>query len=148
MIDPVTAFGILKAGLSAGKQMTSMAKEISSFFDSVEGAKAKHKKKKSSMFSSANEEAMDTFMRQQQAADLETELQELITQTRGRSQWLNLVNMRREVRLERKEQARLDAQAHEEKQQAVMVFVLVVILFGAFAGAACAYLWWLGLIDF
>ena len=91
---------------------------------------------------------MDTFMRQQQASDLEAELQELITQTRGRSQWLNLQNIRREIRLERKEQARLDAQAHEEKQQAVMVFVLVVILFGGFAGAACAYLWWLGLIDF
>lgn len=148
MIDPMTAFALLKSGISAGKQLTSMSKDIAAFFDSVDGAKAKHKKKKSSMFASANEEAMDTFMRQQQAMDCEEELRELITATRGISQWRNLQSIRREIRLERKEQARLDAQAHEEKQQAVMVFVLVVILFGAFAGAACAYLWWLGLIDF
>jgi len=148
MIDPVTAFGILKAGLSAGKQMTSMAKEISSFFDSVEGAKAKHKKKKSSMFSSANEEAMDTFMRQQQAADLETELQELITQTRGRSQWLNLVNMRREVRLERKETARIAAIETEEKKQMVLAGLAILAFIVSVLGSGGAYLWHLGYIKF
>jgi hypothetical protein len=148
MIDPMTAFAILKSGISAGKQLTSMTKDIAAFFDSVDGVKAKHKKKKSSMFASANEEAMDTFMRQQQAMDCEEELRELITSSRGISQWRNLQNLRREIRVERKEQARLDAIALEEKQQAVLLIVFVVILFGAFAATACAYLWWLGIIDF
>jgi hypothetical protein len=148
MIDPLTAFGILKAGLSAGKQLTSMTKDIAGFFDSIDASKAKHKKKKSSMFSSSNEEALNTFMKQQQAIDCEEELRILITSTRGISQWRNLQNIRREIRVERKEQARLDSIALEEKQQAVLLTVLVVILFGAFAGAACAYLWWLGIIDF
>ena len=148
MIDPMTAFAILKSGISAGKQLTSMTKDIAAFFDSVDGVKAKHKKKKSSMFASANEEAMDTFMRQQQAMDCEEELRELITSSRGISQWRNLQNLRREIRVERKEQARLDSIAREEKQQAVLLIVFVVILFGAFAGAACAYLWWLQIIDF
>jgi len=148
MIDPLTAFAIIKSGISAGKQLTSMTKDIAGFFDSVDGAKAKHKKKKSSVFSSSNEEAMDTFMRQQQAVDCEEQLRELITQTRGISQWRVLQNLRREIRIERKEQARLDVIAREEKQQAVLLIVLVVILFGVFAGAACAYLWWLGIIDF
>ena len=141
MIDPMTAFAILKSGISAGKQLTSMTKDIAAFFDSVDGVKAKHKKKKSSMFASANEEAMDTFMRQQQAMDCEEELRELITSSRGISQWRNLQNLRREIRVERKEQARLDAIALEEKQQAVLLIVFVVILFGAFAATACAYLW-------
>jgi hypothetical protein len=125
-----------------------MTKDIAAFVDSVDGVKAKHKKKKSSMFASANEEAMDTFMRQQQAMDCEEELRELITSSRGISQWRNLQNLRREIRVERKEQARLDAIALEEKQQAVLLIVFVVILFGAFAATACAYLWWLGIIDF
>ena len=148
MIDPLTAFGILKAGLSAGKQLTSMTKDIASFFDSIDASKAKHKKKKSSMFSSSNEEALDTFMKQQQAIDCEEELRILITSSRGISQWRNLQNLRREIRVERKEQARLDAIALEEKQQAVLLIVFVVILFGAFAATACAYLWWLQIIDF
>ena len=103
----MTAFALLKSGLSAGKQIASLGKEIAGFFDAVDGAKAKHNKKKSSVFSSANEEAMDTFMKQQQAMDCEDELRELITQTRGLSQWKNLLNLRREIRVERKKEARL-----------------------------------------
>ncbi len=148
MIDPMTAFAIIKSGISAGKALTSMTKDIAGFFDSIESAKIKHKKKKSSMFSSSNEEALDTFMKQTQAKECEEELRILITSTLGISQWRNLQNIRREIRVERKEQARLDSIAREEKQQAVMLIVFVVILFGAFAGAACAYLWWLQIIDF
>ena len=148
MIDPMTAFAIIKSGISAGKALTSMTKDIAGFFDSIESAKIKHKKKKSSMFSSSNEEALDTFMKQTQAKECEEELRILITSTLGISQWRNLQNIRREIRVERKEQARLDSIALEEKQQTVMLIVFVVILFGAFAGAACAYLWWLQIIDF
>jgi hypothetical protein len=148
MIDPMTAFAVIKSGISAGKALTSMTKDIAGFFDSIESAKIKHKKKKSSMFSSSNEEALDTFMKQTQAKECEEELRILITSTLGISQWRNLQNIRREIRVERKEQARLDAIAREEKQQAVLLIVFVVILFGTFAGAACAYLWWLQIIDF
>ena len=67
MIDPVSigaAFAVVKSGLAAGKQLHSMAKEVGSFFDAVDGAKENHQKKKKSIFASSNEEAMDTFMRQ------------------------------------------------------------------------------------
>jgi len=144
MIDPMTAFALLKSGLSAGKQIASMGKEIAGFFDAVDGAKAQHNKKKSSVFSSANEEAMDTFMKQQQAMDCENELRELITQTRGLSQWKNLLNLRREIRIERKNEARLAKVKAEERQQMVLSVIGVIIFLALVLGSGGMYLWYLG----
>ena len=144
MIDPMTAFALLKSGLSAGKQIASMGKEIAGFFDAVDGAKAQHNKKKSSVFSSANEEAMDTFMKQQQAMDCENELRELITQTRGLSQWKNLLNLRREIRIERKKEARLAEVKAEERQQMILSIIGVIIFLALVLGSGGMYLWYLG----
>ena len=144
MIDPMTAFALLKSGLSAGKQIASMGKEIAGFFDAVDGAKAEHNKKKSSVFASANEEAMDTFMKQQQAMDCEDELRELITQTRGLSQWKNLLNLRREIRIERKNEARLAKVKAEERQQMILSVIGVIIFLALVLGSGGMYLWYLG----
>ena len=134
MIDPMTAFALLKSGLSAGKQIASLGKEIAGFFDAVDGAKAQHNKKKSSVFASANEEAMDTFMKQQQAMDCEDELRELITQTRGLSQWKNLLNLRREIRVERKKEARLAEVKAEERQQMILSVIGIIIFLALVLG--------------
>jgi len=144
MIDPMTAFALLKSGLSAGKQIASLGKEIAGFFDAVDGAKAQHNKKKSSVFASANEEAMDTFMKQQQAMDCEDELRELITQTRGLSQWKNLLNLRREIRIERKNEARLAKVKAEERQQMILSVIGVIIFLALVLGSGGMYLWYLG----
>ena len=146
MIDPMTAFALLKSGLSAGKQIASMGKEIAGFFDAVDGAKAQHNKKKTSVFASANEEAMDTFMKQQQAMDCEDELRELITQTRGLSQWKNLLNLRREIRVERKKEARLAEVKAEERQQMILSVIGIIIFLALVLGSGGMYLWYLGWI--
>jgi len=144
MIDPMTAFALLKSGLSAGKQIASLGKEIAGFFDAVDGAKAQHNKKKSSVFASANEEAMDTFMKQQQAMDCEDELRELITQTRGLSQWKNLLNLRREIRIERKKEARLAEVKAEERKQMILSVLGIFIFVSLVLGSGGMYLWYLG----
>ena len=146
MIDPVSAFALLKSGLSAGKQIASLGKEIAGFFDAVDGAKAQHNKKKTSIFASANEEAMDTFMKQQQAMDCEDELRELITQTRGLSQWKNLLNLRREIRVERKKEARLAEVKAEERQQMILSVIGIIIFLALVLGSGGMYLWYLGWI--
>ena len=146
MIDPISAFALLKSGLSAGKQIASLGKEIAGFFDAVDGAKAQHNKKKTSVFASANEEAMDTFMKQQQAMDCEDELRELITQTRGLSQWKNLLNLRREIRVERKKEARLAEVKAEERQQMILSVIGIIIFLALVLGSGGMYLWYLGWI--
>jgi len=127
MIDPFTALAAIKGGISAGKQIHSMSKEIAGFFDSVDTAKKNHQKKKDSPFASANEEALDTFMKRQAAIDAEEQLREMIIATRGFSQWQELLKLRRDIANERREaerKARIEAQ---ERQEVVVIITLVIM---------------------
>ena len=147
MIDPLTAFAAIKGGIAAGKQLHSMTKDIASFFDAVDGAKAQHTKKKSSIFSSANEEALDTFMKQQQAKDAEEQLKELITNTRGYTAYQELLSLRREIRLERQEEARLALIKAEERKEMILSIILIVSFIFVVLASGGAYMWYLGWID-
>ena len=139
MIDPLTAFAAIKGGISAGKQLHSMSKEIAGFFDSVDNAKKAHAKKKNSLFASANEEAMDTWMQKQQAIEAEKELRELIVNTRGFSAYQDLLKLRREIARERKERERKEAKEREEQQELIaIVMVVLVFIIGMVAVG-----WWM-----
>lgn len=139
MIDPLTAFAAIKGGISAGKQLHSMSKEIASFFDSVDNAKKTHEKKKNSLFASANEEAMDTWMQKQQAIEAEKELRELIVNTRGFSAYQDLLKLRREIAKERKERERKEAKEREEQQELIAIIMVVLVFIIGLSAAA----WWM-----
>lgn len=139
MIDPLTAFAAIKGGISAGKQLHSMSKEIAGFFDSVDNAKKTHEKKKNSIFASANEEAMDTWMQKQQAIEAEKELRELIVNTRGFSAYQDLLKLRREIAKERKERERKEAKEREEQQELIAIIMVVLVFVIGMAAAA----WWM-----
>ena len=87
-------------------------------------------------------------MRQQQAIDCEAALRELITQTRGYSQYQALLNIRREIRVERKEEARLAVIAAQEKQQMIMSGIAIFIFLALVLASGGMYMWWLGWIKF
>ena len=128
MIDPLSALALVKGGISAGRTIASMSRELGGFFDSVDSAKKAHEKKKQSPFSSANEEALDTFINRQQPKEAEEELREFIVNTIGYSAYQELLKLRREIAQERKEserQARLEAQ--RMKDNAELAFIVVVI---------------------
>lgn len=139
MIDPLTAFAAVKGGIAAGKQLHSMSKEIAGFFDSVDNAKKTHEKKKNSLFASANEEAMDTWMQKQQAIEAEKELRELIVNTRGFSAYQDLLKLRREIAKERKERERREAKEREEQQELVAIIMAVLVFIIGMVAAA----WWM-----
>ena len=147
MIDPLSALAMVKGGISAGRTIASMSKELAGFFDSVDSAKKEHEKKKQSPFSSTNEEALDTFMKRQQAKQAEEELREFIVNTIGYSAYQELLKLRREVAQERKEaerQARVDAE--RMKENAEMAFIAVVI-FLLICGGALGLLVAMGWVD-
>ena len=147
MIDPLSALAMVKGGISAGRTIASMSKELGSFFDSVDSAKKDHEKKKQSPFSSTNEEALDTFMKRQQAKQAEEELREFIVNTIGYSAYQELLKLRREISQERKEaerQARLDAE--RMKENAELAFIVVVI-FLLVCGGALGLLVAMGWVD-
>lgn len=134
MIDPLTAFAAIKGGIAAGKQIHSMSKEIAGFFDSVDGAKKAHEKKKNSLFASSNEEAMDTWMQKQQAIDAEAQLRELIVNTRGFSAYQDLLKLRREIAKERKERERREERERQEQQELIAIIMVVITIMIAIVG--------------
>jgi len=146
-MDPLTILAGLKTGLAAGKTVAGLSKQIGQFFDATDQAK-KQLQKKGISSKSTNATALDRWASVRAAAEAEAELQEWITQTYGRSKWLELLKIRKEVLLEKREaeaQARRDA---IERQELALTLAGVFFLLTASAIGATAYLHHMGWIDF
>jgi len=146
-MDPITILAGIKTGLAAGKTVAGLSKQIGQFFDSTDHAK-KTLQKKGISSKSANATALDRWAKVRQAAEAEAELQEWITQTYGRSKWLELLKIRKEVLLEKREaeaQSRRDA---IQQQELMITLAGIFFLLTASAIGATAYLHHMGWIDF
>jgi nitrate reductase NapE component len=145
-MDPLTILAGLKTGLAAGKTVAGLSKQIGQFFDATDQAK-KQLQKKGISSKSANATALDRWAKVRAAAEAEAELQEWITQTYGRSKWLELLKIRKEVLLEKREaeaQARRDAIERQELMVTLVgIFVLLVMTFIGATG----YLHYMGWLD-
>jgi hypothetical protein len=145
-MEVFTILAGIKSGLAAGKSIAGLSKQIGQFFDATDQAK-KTLQKKGISSKSANATAMDRWAKIRQAAEAEEELKEWITQTYGRSKYLELLKIRREVLAEKREaeaQARRDAIAQQELM--VTIVGIIVLLIFTFVGSA-AYLHYMGWID-
>ncbi len=145
-MDPVTILSGIKLGLSTGRSVAALSKQIGQFFDATDQAK-KTLQKKGISSKSANATALDRWAKVRAAAEAESELQEWITQTYGRSKWLELLRIRKEVLLEKREaeaQARRDA-IQQQEFMVTIVGILVLLIF-TFIGAT-GYLHYMGWLD-
>ena len=145
-MDPLTILAGLKTGLAAGKTVAGLSKQIGQFFDATDAAK-KQLQKKGISSKSVNATALDRWAKVRQAAEAEAELQEWITQTYGRSKWLELLKIRKEVLAEKREaeaQARRDAIQRQELM--ITIVGIIVLLIFTFVGAT-AYLHYMGWLD-
>ena len=149
-MDPITILAGLKTGLAAGKTIASLSKDIGKFFDATDHAK-KTLQKKGISGKSTNATALDRWAKVRAAAEAEAELQEWITQTYGRSKWLELLKIRKEVLAEKREaeaQARRDAIERQEFIVAMVgIFVLLVFTFIGATGYM-HYMGWLDVRDY
>ena len=149
-MDPLTILAGLKTGLAAGKTVAGLSKQIGQFFDATDQAK-KQLQKKGISSKSANATALDRWAKVRAAAEAEAELQEWITQTYGRSKWLELLKIRKEVLLEKREaeaQARRDAIERQELMVTLVgIFVLLVMTFIGATGYL-PYMGWLDVRDY
>ena len=91
---------------------------------------------------------MNTFMAQQQADDAEEELRIFITNSRGISAYRSLQNLRRQIRVERKEEARLATIAAQDRQAIILSGLLIVGFLMCIVAGSVGYLWYLGWIKF
>tara|TARA_R100001463_G_C3525980_1_gene221208 strand:+ start:950 stop:1408 length:459 start_codon:yes stop_codon:yes gene_type:complete len=146
-MDPVSLVASIKAGISAGKAISSLSKQIGQFFDGADQAKKNHSNKMDKKFVSVNQEALSTWSDKILYEEQERELQEWVSNTYGRSKWLELIKIRKEVLVERREQearARRAAQARQE--MTLTVVSILVLLLGALVGSTW-YLQHLGWVD-
>ena len=145
-MDPISLLSSIKLGISAGKTIAGLSKEIGQFFDATDAAK-KQLQKKGISEKSVNATAMDRWASLRAAADSERELQEWITQTYGRSKWLELLKIRREVLQEKREaEAQARREAIERQEMMITIVGIAVLLLFSAVGAA-AYLHYLDWID-
>ena len=145
-MDPITILGGIKAGLAAGKTISALSKDIGKFFDATDNAK-KTLQQKGISAQSTNSVALDRWAKVRQAAEAEEELKEWITQTYGRSKYLELLKIRREVLAEKREaEAQARREAIERQEMMITIAGIVVLLLFSAVGAT-AYMHYLGWVD-
>ena len=148
-MDPISILAAVKSGLSAGRTIHSMSKQLSQFFDATDNAK-KQLQKKGSSSGSVNSIAMERFTKLRQAAQLEEDLKTWICDPRnglGPSHWQELLKIRREVLQEKREaeaQMRRDQIAQQELM--ITIFGIIALLIMTFLGAVL-YLHYMNWID-
>ena len=121
----MAAVAAIKSGVSLGKDISSLGSEVGKLWGAIDEINGAQKKKKKSFFRSVNEEALDTFMAKQKAKDLEDELRQIISFTRGPSAWQELLRLRGQIRKERQE----EKEAHRRKVRKILeITVLTIVL--------------------
>ena len=146
MVDPLTILSGIKLGLQTGKSVAGLSKQIGQFFDATDQAK-KTLQKKGISSKSTNSTALDRWAKVRQAAEAEEELKEWITQTYGRSKYLELLKIRREVLAEKREaEAQARREAQERAELALTILSIVLLLTAALVGST-VYLHYMGWVD-
>ena len=118
MIDPITAmtaatsaYGLLKKGLAAGREIESMTGDLSRWMGAISDIKqAEVQSKNPPIFkkifagSSVEQEAMNAFTTKKKAEKMEDELRTWINMTHGPNAWNELLKMQAKIRKDRQEQ--------------------------------------------
>ena len=132
-MDPITiamtAFAAIKSGVKLGKDAQSMMSDIGKMWGAIDEVRGQHKKKKASPFTSASEEALETFAALKKADDLEENLKKIVIQTRGFYAWEELLKLRGRIkreRIEAEKARRAKMQQRIEIGAAVALFILLL----------------------
>jgi hypothetical protein len=137
------AFNTIKAGFAAGREIESMAGDLSRWMGAVSDIKkADEYNKKPPLFKklfaagSIEEEAMEVFMAKKKAEDMRNELRQIISFTRGPAAWEEL--LRTEADIRKKRQKMIYDQ--KERQKKLVEYILIGILVFIMAGALFGFL--------
>ena len=153
-MDPISLLSSIKLGVTAGKSLASLSKELGNFFDATDNAKKKLQKKGITS-SDVNSIAMDRWASLRKSAEAEQMLKDWVCDTRqsglGPSHWQTLLKIRREV-LQEKREAEAQARRDQIAQQELMITIvgISVLLIFTFIGAVfyLHYMKWIDLMDY
>ena len=140
------AFNTIKAGFAAGREIESMAGDLSRWMGAVSDIKkADEYNKKPPLFKklfqagSVEEEAMQIFMAKKKAEDMRNELKQIISFTRGPSAWEELLRTEADIRKKR-QQAIYDQKERQRQVLEIIGVVLLILVIGGFL-FGLAWLW-------
>ena len=148
MFDPITigaclttastAFSGLKRAFQAGRDIESMAGDLSRWMGAVSDIqKADQYNKKPPLFKkifnagSVEEEAMQIFMAKKKAEDMRNQLKQIITFTRGPSAWEELLRTEGDIRKKRQKMI-YDQQERRRKLFEIIAIIILVGIIGTF----------------
>ena len=133
-MDPITiatsAFTAIKSGEAVGKELHSLSGQIIKFVKQMNIVEEEHKKEKSKWFTSANEEALDTYFQLKQVHDMENQLREMFMLYGAPNAWSEFIAIRTDIR--KKRQAAI-AKKKKEREDFMMLCsygALVIALIG------------------
>ena len=137
------AFNTIKAGFAAGREIESMAGDLSRWMGAVSDIKkAEEYNKKPPLFKklfaagSIEEEAMEVFMAKKKAEDMRNQLKQIIQFTRGPAAWEEL--LRTEADIRKKRQKMIYDQ--KERQKKLVEYILIGILIFIMASSLFGFL--------
>ena len=151
MVDPISAmaiagsaFNALKKGVSIGRDIESMGKDLSRWMSAVSDLdRAHHEAKNPPIFkklfsgASVEQEAIELFTQKKQLENQRDELRRLISSMCGPQAWQELIRMEKDIRKQRKE----TLYKQREARQHFMEFVAITFLCLALCGFAILILY-------
>ena len=146
MVDPISAmaiagsaFSALKKGVSIGRDIESMGRDLSRWMGAVSDIdRAHHEAKNPPIFrkifnaKSVEEEAIELFTQKKQLENQRDELRKLISSMCGPNAWQELLRMEADIRKQRKETLYAQREARRHVVEVVSIFVLVLTVAGFF----------------
>ena len=136
-MDPITlctsAFTAIKSGVEVGKQLTDLSHQIIKFVGGMSKVEEEHKKKKSSWFTSSNEQALDTFFALQKVHQMEEQLREVFMLYGNINMWNEFIAIRAKIRKERRLKREREARERAETIKllsycGIVVGLLIIIV--------------------
>ena len=148
-----TAFNAIKKGFAVGRDIESMAGDLSRWMGAVSDIKkADEYNKKPPLFKklfasgSVEEEAMQIFMAKKKAEDMRNQLKQIITLTRGMSAWEELLRTEGEIRKKRQKLIYDQKERQRKLIEGILIAFLILLIGGAVVGLILLYMDTRGLI--
>ena len=141
------AFSALKKGVSIGRDIESMGKDLSRWMSAVSDIdRAHHEAKNPPIFKkifnakSVEEEAIELFTQKKQLQNQRDELRKLISSMCGPNAWQELLRMEADIRKQRKETLYAQREARRHFIEVVSIIFLILTVCGIFI--FLFYLWY------
>ena len=148
-----TAFNSIKKGFAMGREIESMAGDLSRWMGAVSDIKkADEYNKKPPLFKklfatgSVEEEAMEIFMAKKKAEDMRNQLKQIITLTRGMSAWEELLRTEGEIRKKRQKLIYDQKERQRKLIEGILIAFLILLVGSAVVGLIYLYMSTRGMI--